>query len=235
MNVRVVKSSNDSFQVTVSKFANGRTRRYADTLAALMNYNVFQKDSLLLIDRGVPITEQDKFRNQHIVITIAVPVGKRIKINKKVNRGNRERFQFPWSDDEYDYDWENESFSWYGHQDEELIMQEDGLYTLDGKPVNERWEKKNKKRTYIKVGPGNIKITVDENDNEINDNDTVDNPGYRYEKSIDSLRNIKEKEVQRMKDSLQKKKEELEKKLEKLDQSTSADAFGGKYDFIMSI
>jgi len=235
VNIRVVKSSNDSFQVTVAKFANGRTRRYADTLAALMNYNVFQKDSLLLIDRGVPITEQDKFRNQHIVITIAVPVGKRIKINKKVNRGNRERFQFPWSDDEYDYDWENESFSWYGHQDEELIMQEEGSYTLDGKPVNERWEKKNKKRTSIRVGPGNIKITVDENDNEINDNDTVDNPGYRYEKSIDSLRNIKEKEVQRMKDSLQKKKEELEKKLEKLDQSTSADAFGGKYDFIMSI
>ncbi|MEJ7674332.1 MAG: hypothetical protein WKF59_16965 [Chitinophagaceae bacterium] len=46
--------------------------------------------------------------------------------------------------------------------------------------------------------------------------DSVNNPGYRYEKSIDSLRNIKEKEVQRMKDSLQKKKEELEKKLEKI-------------------
>ena len=53
-------------------------------------------------------------------------------------------------------------------------------------------------------------------------------------KAIDSIRVVKDKEINRMKDSLQKKKEELEKKLEKLDQS--ADALQGKrYDFVMSI
>ncbi len=232
VDLRIVKSSNDSFQVTVAKFVNGRTRRYADTLAALMNYNIAQKDSLLLIDRGVPITEQDKFRNQHVVIIIAVPVGKKIKINKKVNWGNHERFQFPWAEGEYDYDWESESFSWYNHQGEELIMREDGIYTLDGKQANENWN--NKRKYYKRIGPGNIKITVDENDNESNSDDSVDNPGYRYDRSVDSIRNIKDREVKKLKDSLQKKKEELEKKLEKLD-NTSADAFGGKYDFILSI
>ncbi|HUS01800.1 MAG TPA: hypothetical protein VMY77_08740, partial [Chitinophagaceae bacterium] len=61
-------------------------------------------------------------------------------------------------------------------------------------------------------------------------------PGYRYERSIDSIRVVKEKEVKRVKDSLQQKKEELEKKLEKLDQSPSADAINReKFDFIMSI
>jgi hypothetical protein len=232
VDLRVIKSSNDSFQVTVAKFVNGRTRRYADTLAALMTYNIAQKDSLLLIDRGVPITEQDKFRNQHVVITIAVPVGKKIKINKKVSWGNRERFQFPWADGENNYDWDTESFPMHNYQGEELIMREDGLYTLDGKPANENWN--NKRKYYKRIGPGNIKITVDENDNETNSDDSVDNPGYRYDRSVDSIRNIKEREVKKLKDSLQKKKDELEKKLEKLD-NTSADAFGGKYDFILSI
>jgi hypothetical protein len=111
-------------------------------------------------------------------------------------------------------------------------MREDGLYTLDGKQANENWN--HKRKYYKRIGPGNIKITVDENDNETNSDDSVDNPGYRYDRSVDSIRNIKEREVKKLKDSLQKKKEELEKKLEKLD-NTSADAFGGKYDFILSI
>ncbi|MEO5782420.1 MAG: hypothetical protein ABIQ07_04065, partial [Ginsengibacter sp.] len=233
VSVRIVKSSNDSFQVTVTKFVNGRTRRYADTLAALMTYNVSQKDSTLLLDRGIPITEQDKFRNQHIVVTIAVPVNKMIKVNKRFGWGNWERFQFPWTENGEDYDWETESYSWYNHQDEPLVMKEDGLYTLDGKPANESW--RHKRTIYKKVGPNKIKVTVDDGD----ESDDTTNPGYRYDdtqKSIDSLKVVKEKQIQKMKDSLQKKKEELEKKLQKIDQNTNADALSGKkFDFIMSI
>jgi hypothetical protein len=200
-----------------------------------MNYNVSQKDSTLLIDRGIPITEQDKFRKQHVVINIAVPVGKRIKINNKVRWSNWERFQFPWSENGDDYDWENESFSWYGHQGEELVMKEDGLYTLDGKPASEGW---GHRRTYYKkIGPNKIKVTVDDRDDESGN----DNPGYRYDqtqKTIDSLKVVKEKQVQKIKDSLLKKKEELEKKLEKIDQNNNAEAFGRdskKFDFVLSI
>ncbi|MGI8581023.1 MAG: PspC domain-containing protein [Chitinophagaceae bacterium] len=232
VNVRIIKSLNDSFQVTVSKFVNGRTRQYADTLASLINYNVTQRDSTLLIDRGVPITEQDKFRNQHVTITIAVPVGKRIKINNKVGWGSSEHFQFPWTEDSNDFDWDSESFSWYQHQGEELIMEEEGLYTLDGKPA---YESGGRKRTYYKkVGPNKIKVTVDDEDEDRRNNSTSDDPGYRYDRTIDSLKIIREKEVKRIKDSLQKQKEELERKLEKMDQNPSADAFR-KYDFVLSI
>jgi len=235
VSLRLIKSPNDSFQVTVTKFVNGRTRHYADTLAALMNYNVSQKDSTLLLDRGIPITEQDKFRNQHVVVTIAVPVGKSIQINKRVGWGNWERFQFPWTENGDDYDWETESYSWYNHQGEPLVMKEDGLYTLDGRPASEN--RGHRRTIYKKVGPNKVKVTVDDGDDN-GDDDTV-NPGYRYDqtqKSIDSLKVVKEKQIQKMKDSLQKKKEELEKKLQKIDQNTNADAFKGqKFDFIMSI
>ncbi len=223
VSLRVIKSTNDSFQVTVTKFVNGRTRQYADTLAALMNYSLEQRDSTLWIPRGIAITEQDKFRNQHIVLTIAVPVGKRIKINKRIGWGNWERFEFPWSDNRDDYDWETESYTWYAHQGEELVMQEDGLYTLDGRPANER---PTHRRTIYK-GAGPNKVTIE-------DGDESGDPGYRYDKTIDSLRIIKEKEIRKVKDSLQKKKDELEKKLEKMDQS--ADAINGNtFDFVLSI
>ena len=236
VSVRIVKSANDSFLVTLAKFCNGRTRHYADTLVALMNYNVTQKDSTLLLDRGVPITEQDKFRNQHIIITIAVPVGKKIKINKRIGWGNWERFQFPWSEAGDDYDWETESYSWYNHQGEPLVMKEDGLYTLDGKPASEGWG--HKRTIYKKIGPNKVKVTVDDGDEE-NDGGNTTNPGYRYDqtqKSIDSLKVVKEKQIQKIKDSLQKQKEELEKKLQKIEQNTNADALSDKkFDFIMSI
>lgn len=224
VSLRVIKSTNDSFQVSVTKFVNGRTRHDADTLAALMIYNISQRDSTLLIPRGIPITEQDKFRNQHVVITLAVPVGKRIKINNRITGGNWEHFEFPWSEDRNGYDWETESYSWYNHQGEELVMHEDGLFTLDGRPAND-WEYN--RHNYRRVGPGKTKVTN-------GDDDDSTSPGYRYDKTIDSIKVAKDKEVKRVKDSLQKKKEELEKKLEKIDQS--ADAINGKkFDFIMSI
>jgi phage shock protein PspC (stress-responsive transcriptional regulator) len=235
VSLRIIKSTNDSFQVTVTKFCNGRTRHFADTLVALMTYNVTQKDSSLLLDRGVPITEQDKFRNQHVVVTIAVPVGKAIQINKRVGWGNWERFQFPWTENGDDYDWETESYSWYNHHGEPLVMKEEGLYTLDGRPASEGGG--HRRTIYKKIGPNKIKVTVD--DQEDNADDQTTNPGYRYDqtqKSIDSLKVVKEKQIQKMKDSLQKKKEELEKKLQKIDQNTNADAFSGKkFDFVMSI
>ncbi|MDQ6756227.1 MAG: PspC domain-containing protein [Bacteroidota bacterium] len=231
VNIRIVKSTTDSFQVTLTKFCNGRTRHYADTLASIMNFNVIQKDSTLMLDRGIPITEQDKFRNQHVVVTIAVPVGKRIKINKRLGWGNWERFQFPWTDSGDDYDWESESFSWYNHQDEELIMKEDGLYTLDGRPSNE--DRGRRRFFYKKNNSGNTKIIIEDDNND-------NNSGYRYnqtQKTIDSLKVIKETQIQKVKDSLQKKKDELEKTLEKLDRAAGTDAFNHDktYDFVLSI
>jgi hypothetical protein len=78
------------------------------------------------LDRGIAINKKDKFRNQHIIMTIAVPLGKRIKItnkgwsqtNVRINgRGmHTETFDHISSDDDW-YDewnepWDNESFSY---------------------------------------------------------------------------------------------------------------------------
>ena len=80
----------------------------------------------MYLDRGIGINKIDKFRNQHIIMTIAVPIGKRIKITNKgwsqtnVNingRGMRTGTIDRISSDENWYDewnepWDNESYQY---------------------------------------------------------------------------------------------------------------------------
>ena len=126
LRIRIVQSKTDSFQVKVVKLSNGKTIQNANELASKINFDLTQQDSLVFLDRGIAINKKDKFRNQHIVMTIAVPLGKRIKItnkgwsqtNVRINgRGmHTETFDRISSDDDW-YDewnepWDNESFSY---------------------------------------------------------------------------------------------------------------------------
>lgn len=216
--VEIVKSLNDSFKVTMSKVASGKTRKYADTLASLINYNVYQQDSLLVADRGIQINKTDKFRNQRVILTIYVPVGKKIKINS--NLGWYRGFHFGNRDDEWNDDsFDNEEHGW--NTGEWYTMKADGLYSDDGLPADsykrEELEKGKRKFRYNSHGV-KVEIGVDDEEEETDNNGGT----YRYDSSdnkptaIDSLKIRLQKEEQRTKDSLRKAKEKIEKQLEKL-------------------
>ena len=127
LRIRIVQSKTDSFEVKVVKLSNGKSVQNANELASRINFELTQQDSLVYLDRGIAINKKDKFRNQHIIMTIAVPVGKRIKITNKgwsqtnVNfngRGMRtgtiaritddedwyDEWNEPWDGESYDYD-----------------------------------------------------------------------------------------------------------------------------------
>jgi len=124
LRIRIVQSKTDSFEVKIVKLSNGKTVQNANELASKINFELTQQDSLVYLDRGIGINKIDKFRNQHIIMTIAVPIGKRIKINNKgwsqtnVNingRGMRTGTIDRISSDENWYDewnepWDNESY-----------------------------------------------------------------------------------------------------------------------------
>ncbi len=126
LRIRIVQSKTDSFQVKVVKLSNGKTIQNANELASKINFDLKQQDSLVYLDKGIAINKKDKFRNQHIIMTISVPVGKRIKItnkgwsqtNVRINgRGmHTETFDRISSDedwyDEWNEPWDNESFSY---------------------------------------------------------------------------------------------------------------------------
>lgn len=139
LKIRIIQSKTDSFDVKVVKLSNGKTVADANALAQKINFDCTQQDSLLLLDKGIHINKTDKFRNQHIIMTIAVPIGKRIKINNKgwsqtnikINKmGIRtETYDRISSDenwfDEWSESWDNESFEF--EHGVEYIMTATGL------------------------------------------------------------------------------------------------------------
>jgi hypothetical protein len=126
LKIRIVQSKTDSFEVKYVAMSNGKSVNEANLLAEKIDFSVMQKDSTLLLDRGIAITNKDKFRNQHVIMTIAVPIGKRFKITNKgwsqtnVNingRGMRTGTIDRISSDENWYDewnepWDNESYQY---------------------------------------------------------------------------------------------------------------------------
>ncbi len=126
LKIRIVQSKTDSFEVKYVTMSNGSSVNEANAFAKKINFNITQQDSLVFLDRGIAITKQDKFRNQHVIMTIAVPIGKRIKItnkgwsqtnlNVKVNHTGIQAETIDnigrnnWVD-EWDENWDNESYS----------------------------------------------------------------------------------------------------------------------------
>ncbi|MDB5247272.1 MAG: PspC protein [Segetibacter sp.] len=177
--LRITKSNTDSFEVFLVKMANGDSKNAAGHLASRINFNIIQTDSVLALDKGIAITKQDKFRNQQVIVTVAVPVGKRIYINDNVGWGNNVRVNLG-RDNDY-WDWENnmesESLRW--DHNVEYVMTAKGLERVE-------------------------KLTdTDDNDDENNSNETIE----QFRKSKEQMEREKEqklKELQEIERELQK-------------------------------
>ena len=119
-----MRSTTDSFKVTLIKMARGSSRRWADTLANKIDFNVYQQDSILIADKGIAINKRDKFRNQKVLMIVYVPIGKQIKIDRSIGNGFNINLGDSWDNDRYNIDIEEES-SWEHNVD--YIMRADGL------------------------------------------------------------------------------------------------------------
>jgi phage shock protein PspC (stress-responsive transcriptional regulator) len=230
--IKLLQSPTDSFRVTMVKIANGRNRRSADTLANLINYSAVQNDSILLLDKGIAITRKNKFRNQRLIVTVYVPVGKRVRVDKSLNWNSELLF----GDSEYDrvdkMINEYEERGWVPNMD--YIMKPDGLYTLDGVPADMR---KNGGKSKIKMDGHGIyldengnKISIDINGIQIIEGNEDQKENSASSKTLDSLRMKMKIEQMRMRDSLQKAKEKIQQQIEKIAISkTSPEALSGYY------
>jgi len=196
LRIRITQSKTDSFEVKIIKLSNGSTKEEANRLANNINFDITQKDSVLFLDRGIGINKGDKFRNQHVIMTIAVPIGKRIKISKKgwqqinmnVNgHGIRtERIgDIGFGNDSWDGEWNN-SF------DDESFSYDRGV-------------------EYLMTASGLEKIGRMDLDNEVGkDEDTSD--------IEQQLKDLKE-ERQKLEGDLKKSRSEKMKELEKIDRA----------------
>lgn len=150
-----------------------------------------------MLEKGIAINKVDKFRNQVVTITVYVPVGKQIRVNKgigwPVHIGNR-NWDDNWNDDYYDSE---EDIRW--QSDVDYIMKTDGLYTLDGRRADGWNDRDNGKKK---------------------DRNSNNGKGYRYDefdKKADSLRNVEEIRRQKKLDSLEKEQQKIDSAKEKIE------------------
>lgn len=199
--VKIRKAINDSFRVTVIRMANGENRASANNNAAKIKYGAVQKDSLLVFDKGIAINKNDKFRNQRVIVTVYVPVGKQIRIDRSLSWNPRVHVSGPWYDEGWDDEWDDEERDWQTGKD--YIMKADGLYSVDDdKPADD--EKRRKLE----------KANDDDNDGQGKNGNT--NDGYRYDskpaEKTDSLKQKQNEEIKRKADSLRKEADKLDSK-----------------------
>lgn len=158
INLRIFKSEDSLFHLSIMKTANGGTKQQAELRAERISYPVVQEDTLLEMPKGFAITRGDKFRNQTVYLTLYVPVGKKIEISDDLDWGNDFHFEFGWDMDTWR--WRSgqgrfEGYDW--NSDVEYVMTANGL-----------------KRT------GNDS-NIDREETPDHDNRPADSTRYRYE------------------------------------------------------
>jgi hypothetical protein len=85
---------------------------------------ITQQDSIIYLPNGFNITKADRFRNQRVLVTIEVPVGKRIKVSEDIDN-------FSWyvigdKDGDGYYERHNSDYDYY-ETGIEYVMTADGL------------------------------------------------------------------------------------------------------------
>jgi hypothetical protein len=181
-NVRIhlVKSNDSLFHMDATKYSNGSNESAALRNIKEMNYGINQQDSTVWLDRGFSLQRGTKFRNQGVVVTIHIPIGKRILIDRTVQRRlNHFDVNNGRNDWDSDEDW-NDNYGW--DSDVEYKMTAGGL---------ERSDKKLKQ------------VDESQNDNDNAQKEALDN----YKKSKEDLKKEyekKQKEAEELKKELDK-------------------------------
>lgn len=224
--INLYQSKTDSFKVSMVKVANGRTKQYADIAADKIKYQVLQQDSMLIIDRGISINKTDKFRNQQVILNIYIPVGKRIKIDRSIDRYSGVKFDGPFTIDNNNWDLADDNALKGWTSGEEYIMKKEGLYNMEGKSVsNPNDEEDYNDDTKIKIDKDGILIETGKDKNT-----------YRYDSggnkvpapvlnNIDSLQQRLKTMQQQKKDSLLKQQKQIENELKKIKNADNPTAF----------
>jgi phage shock protein PspC (stress-responsive transcriptional regulator) len=84
--LRIVKSPDSAYHAYAVKSSNGGEEGEALNNAKAITYDVNQQDSLMYLSRGFALKKGTRFRNQGVIVTLQVPVGKRIEVDRSVSR-----------------------------------------------------------------------------------------------------------------------------------------------------
>ena len=84
--VNVTTSADSLYHIYETRICRGNSNEEAKKLASHINFNITQADSIINLPQGFRISNKDKFRNQQVLVTVEVPIGKTIRFTKDVNK-----------------------------------------------------------------------------------------------------------------------------------------------------
>ncbi|WP_026768275.1 PspC domain-containing protein [Asinibacterium sp. OR53] len=119
--LRILKSKDSVYHISATKYSSGKDAGSAMENVKGINYGINQEDSTIWLDRGFSLHTGTQFRNQRVEVTVQVPVGKRIMIDRRV--ANRLSW-FHVNDGDWGDDW-NDYQNWDSNV--EYIMRAGGL------------------------------------------------------------------------------------------------------------
>lgn len=185
IDLRIEKSADSLYHLTTTRISSGKDDQKAASNLAAMQFGFQQQDSVLMLDRGIILPPGSRFRNQQIILTVQVPVGKKILVDRAVMKKffylNLSNINFAEVDGGDDWEMEESKENW--RSGVEYLMTETGLK---------------------KTG-----VTLDEKNGE----DNGDNEENFSPESRKSRRQL-ERELERKNRELEKMKKELDKPAE---------------------
>jgi phage shock protein PspC (stress-responsive transcriptional regulator) len=200
--LRIVKSKDSLYHMSATRYANGKDEGAALQNLQQIHYGLNQQDSVVLLDRGFSLQKGTRFRNQGVVLTLQVPVGKRLMIDRSVSR------RLNWfhmdmghnSDGDWDEDWNGDYLYW--NSDVEYIMTAEGLKRTDRKEkheeVNDDQSDENAAIENYKKSKEDLQKEYDKKRKEAEDlkkelDKPVDSSRYQYKKATTAVEPQEEK------------------------------------------
>lgn len=125
--MRIVKSDGDKFELVKNMYSRGRNQEEARRLMSNIDYKMQNAGNELRLAKEFAILKGTKWRDQGINLTLKVPVGKKIKILKDSPHGEFISLHFNEADEWEDTEpcWDSETALWE--------MTENGLKCLNKK------------------------------------------------------------------------------------------------------
>ena len=85
--LRIVdKADSSDFNIVLYKSSNGLYNKEAIYKAEQISYDIKTSDNKLVLAPYFTINKEDRLRNQRVIVEIQVPIGKKVKFGKNIDR-----------------------------------------------------------------------------------------------------------------------------------------------------
>lgn len=142
IDLRIEKSADSLYHLNSTRICSGKDDTKAGANLAAMQFGFQQRDSVLVLDRGIILPPGSKFRNQQIILTLQVPVGKKVMIDRAVKNKffylNMSSINFAEVDGGDDWDLEESEETW--RSGVEYVMTENGLKKTGVTVEEKKWD-----------------------------------------------------------------------------------------------